>query len=261
MDWESSAQLDAARGIRAVWEAVNQMKRIAFALLLATGLAAQPVPLFDGRSYLKAIQKPGKAEAATVKAEVLRRSQEKFLKKRLEGLTNGKFDEAFEIRGMAKGSFTRAGSAQQAVLYRYSYTNGVVVLEGGKVVAHYSGDPGDYALFVAIFSAPDMNKNGLSEMVMLRNVEDTPNIYAYFYDSGAFQGATTVFSSNVLPGEDPVPDDKIEDLAYAVSAEPGPKFQRVTYRRGKQGAWTVKAAAAPFALDKKGGPAKLTRID
>lgn len=237
------------------------MKRIALALLLVTGLAAQPVPLFDGRSYLKAVQKPGKAESAAVKAEVRRRSQEKFLKKRLDGLVSGNFDEAFEIRGMAKGSFTRAGAAQQAVLYRYSYTNGVVVLEGGKVVAHYSGDPGDYALFVAIFSAPDVNGNGLSEMILLRNVEDTPDIYAYFYDSGAYQGAATVFSSNLLPGEDPVPDEKIEDLAYVVSADPGAKFKRETYRRGKQGPWVLKAAAAPFALDKKAGPSRLTRID
>lgn len=237
------------------------MKRIAFALLLSTGLAAQPVSLFDGRSYLKAIQKAGKAESATVTAEVRQRSQEKFLKKRLEGLDSGKFEDSFEIRGVAKGSFTRAGAAQQAVLYRYSYTNGVVVLEGGKVVAHYSGDPGDYALFVAIFSAPDVNGNGLSEMILLRNVEDTADIYAYVYDSGAYQGATTVFSSNLRPGEDPLPDNKIEDLAYVVSAERGPKYFRQTFRRGKQGGWTVKAASAPFALDKKAGPAKLTRID
>ena len=233
------------------------MKRIAFGLLLSAGLAAQPAPIVDGRNYLKAIQKPSKAEAATVQAEVRRRSQEKFLKKRLDGLNPGKFEEAFELRGVAQGSFTRAGANQRAVLYRYSYTNGVVVLENGKIVAHYSGDPGDYALYVGIFSAPDLNGNGLSELVLLRNVEDTADIYAYFFDSGKFQGATTIYTTNVRPGEDPPPNEKIEDLAYSVR---GPKLQRETYQRGQEGSWKLKSGLAPFQLDRK-GTGQLTRID
>lgn len=236
------------------------MKPIALGLLLSAGLAAQPAPIFDGRSYLKAIQKPTKAESTIVQAEVKRRSQEKFLKKRLEGLDAGKFEEAFEVRGVAAGSFTRAGAAQRAVLYRYSYTNGVVVLEGDKVVAHYSGDPGDYALYVGIFAAPDLNGNGLSEMVLLRNTEDTADVYAYFFDSGKYQGATMVFTTNVRPGEDPPPNEKIQDLAYAVRAQ-GAKLQRETYRRGAKGPWTVKSGFASFQLESKGRSDQLQRID
>lgn len=233
------------------------------ALILLSQLGwAQPVPLFDGRSYLKAVVQPEAAIASTVKEEVRKRAQEPFLQKRLANLAGPQFEDEFEIRGCAQGHFTASqGPNQTAVLYRYSYTNGVVILETGKVVAHYSGDPGDYALYTGIAAAPDIRRNGLWELILFRNVEDSANIYAYLFDGGEYLGAATVFSSNLLAGDD-LPAAKIRDTAYRVQAQSGakPRFSRLTYQRGKSGPWKQMGGAASFALD-RGQSVKLTRID
>ena len=145
------------------------------------------------------------------------RAREAFLQKRLANLAGPNFDDEFEIRGCARGRFSAGGVTQTAVLYRYSYTNGVIVLEDGKVVAHYSGDPGAYAHYTGIAAAPDIRRNGLSELILFRNVEDSADIYAYLFDGGSYFGAATVFSSN-LRGGDEMPADQIRDTAYQVRA-------------------------------------------
>ena len=233
-------------------------------LLLATGLAtALPARknVFDGRNYLKAMAKPSAADTALVTAEVRKCSQQSFLKKRLSGLA-GNFAEDFKVCGSATGAFTRPGARQQAVLYRYSYTNGVVVLEQGKVSAHYSGDPGDYAHYIAIAAAPDINQNGCSELILFRNVEDSAEIFAYLFEQSTYLGAATVFESDQRAGDEPVAEKNVREAAYLATVLPAkqPTFQHQAYRKGKGDSWSLLKPASPFALD-KGNPAKLFRID
>lgn len=236
--------------------------KVSLALILTTALSsAQPTPrnLFDGRSYLKAMAKTSSADASLVKAEVRKCAQQTFLKKRLSGLA-GNFEEDFKVCGSASGAFTRPGARQQAVLYRYSYTNGVVVLERGKVAAHYSGDPGDYAHYLAIAAAPDINQNGCSELILFRNVEDSSEIFAYLFERSTYLGAATVFESNQRAGDEPVSDEKIQAYVASVLPAKQPTFQHTVYQKGKGNSWSLVKPATPFALDKK-TPAELVRID
>ena len=227
------------------------LRRLAILALLLQMGSAQPLPLFDGRSYLKKVVQPDSATSSVVREEVRRRAQEAYLQKRLANLAGPNFDDEFEVRGCARGQFSTGRVTQTAVLYRYSYTDGVVILEDGKVVAHYSGDPGDYAHFTGIAAAPDIRRNGLSELILFRNVEDSADIYAYLFDGGTYLGAATVFSSN-LRGGDEMPADQIRDTAYQVRAQPGtnPAFSRVTYQRGKSTNWKQVRASTPFLLDR-----------
>lgn len=230
---------------------LSKLWLLGFLLLPAFALPA-PVQLFDGRQAISGKgSKLLSTELATVKSEVKKQANHPVLKRRLNGL-NPTFQE-FEVRDFADGSFTQKGARQRAYLYRYSYTNGIVVTQGGKVVAHYSGDPGDYALYFAMSKAPDLNGDGRNDLVLIRNTEDTATISAYIFSLGAgkatYLGETTVFSSNVLPGEDPLPDEQIEDTAYRATAE-GPKLTHQRYVRHLEGAW--KAQGTPEVLKLEG---------
>lgn len=240
---------------------IKIFQRLAILAWLCQGASAQPLPILDGRSYLKSVVQPDSATSSVVREEVRRRAQEAYLQKRLANLAGPNFDDEFEIRGCARGRFTSGVANQTAVLYRYSYTNGVVILDAGKVVAHYSGDPGDYAHYTAIAAAPDIHQNGLSELILFRNVEDSADIYAYLFDGGSYLGAATVFSSNLRGGDD-LPAAQIRDTAYLVQAKPGvkPAFSRVTYQRGKSTNWKQIRATSPFPLDRSQA-VSLKRID
>lgn len=235
-----------------------------FLLLLATVALAQPSPLqlFDGRQAIsgKGSKLPS-SEVALVKSELQKRAGHPVLKRRLDQL-NPTFDE-FEVRDWADGSFTHKGAKQRAYLYRYSYTNGVVVTEGGKVVAHYSGDPGDYALFIASSKSPDLNGDGRSELVLLCNTEDTADVFAHFFTLGPAQarhlGASLVFTSNVVPGEDPVPDEEIQDTAFKVTAS-GPKLSQQRYVKHADGAWKAQGTSEVLKLEDP-GRLTLSRLD
>ncbi len=222
----------------------------------------QPVQLFDGRQAIsgRGSSLPA-AESAFVKNEVRQRANHPVLKRRLEGL-NPTFEE-LEVRDWTDGSFTRKGAKQRAYLYRYSYTNGVVVTENSKVVAHYSGDPGDYALFIAARKAPDLNGDGRSDLVLLRNTEDTPDITAYVFSldktQSSYLGATLVYTSNIRPGEDPVPNEEIEDIAYKASGT-GSALSRQKYVKHGDGGWRAQGTAEAFKLE-GGAQVVLSRLD
>lgn len=235
-----------------------------FLFLFITVALAQPSPLqlFDGRQAIsgKGSQLPA-GEVALVKSELKKRAGHPVLKRRLDQL-NPTFEE-FEVRDWADGSFTRKGAKQRAYLYRYSYTNGVVVTEGGKVVAHYSGDPGDYALFIALSKTSDLNGDGRSDLVLLCNTEDRADILAHFFSLGsaraAHLGASLVFTSNIVPGEDPVPDEEIQDTAFKVTAS-GPKLTQQRYVKHADGAWKAQGTSEALKLESP-GLLSLSRLD
>ncbi len=88
------------------------LRRLAILALLLQMGSAQPLPLFDGRPYLKKVVQPDSATSSVVREEVRRRAQEPYLQKRLANLAGPNFDDEFEIRGCARGHFT-SGVANQ----------------------------------------------------------------------------------------------------------------------------------------------------
>ena len=75
----------------------------------------------------------------------------------------------FMIIDIAKGPFTRPGANQTAILYKYCETahnfalNGIAITEGDRVVAHLAYEGAWHAAMTAL---PDINGNGLSEIVI-----------------------------------------------------------------------------------------------
>jgi hypothetical protein len=136
-------------------------------LCIAVGVPAQEArPIFDGRLLLKPTILPA-PESALFKNEVLPAAK-KFWEDQEELANCMPAGEACAV-DMAKGSFTHAGSSQQALLYRYCQTghgmalNGIAVFENGRVVAHilYAGGWDN-----AIGTMPDLNGDGLSKIVL-----------------------------------------------------------------------------------------------
>lgn len=224
------------------------------------------IEVFDGRGGAVKNAKPSDAETALVEKDVRVKSQEDFLKKRLGELAaNVDWSSEFAVKDVAEGAFTKPNSKQKAILYRYSYTNGVIVVEDGNIVAHFSGSPGDYAFYAAIKSLPDVDRNGLSEIVLFRNVEDNEDLIPYLFESkdGAmkFLGEGKYFSSEYAAGDDP-DSEKANQTAYRVTVEPStnPTFLQETYERtGSKGSWKLTRKAESFSW-KKGGDYDLTKI-
>ncbi len=213
------------------------------------------IELFDGRKGALGHAKLTEVDLALVEADVRKRSKEPFLTERLGTLgQNVDWKREFKILDVAEGSFTKPGAAgQRAVLYRYSYTNGVVILSDGDIVAHYSGGPGDYAFYTAIRSLPDVNKNGLSELIMFRNVEDNDDIIPYLFEANGdkikFLGEAGYFASSYIAGDD-TDSEKAEQVAYRVSVEPSKDpifFRDIFERTGSKGEWKLKKKAEKFS--------------
>lgn len=222
----------------------------------ADSIQTKSIEIFDGRDYETKNTVPSTAENSLVKEEVRIRAGEDYLIRRLRGLTV-EFDEEFSLRDVAAGSFTKSNAKQKAYLYRYSYTNGVVIVEDEKVVEHFSGDPGDYALYFRIKSSPDANRNGLSEIVLLRNVEDTEQISAHLFEFNKgnleFLGQADLYGSNVEGGGEEIRAEKVERTGYVVSVQPSanPTFIREKYKKIGSGKWVLTGKAEKFSWDTK----------
>lgn len=224
----------------------------------ADNVKSKSIELFDGRSGEVKNTKPSTAETALVEKEVRVKSKEKFLRNRLAGLAeNVDWEKEFSVEGVAEGAFTKANSKQKAVLYRFSYTNGVVVLEDGNIVAHLSGGPGDYAFYFAIKALPDVNQNGLSEIVLFRNVEDNENVIPYLFEpkNGEmnFLGEARYFTSSYVAGDD-TDSEKAKQTAYRTTIQPSsnPTFLQEIYERtGSKAEWMLTKKAEKFSLNKK----------
>lgn len=78
------------------------------------------------------------------------------------------------------GSFTKKGAKQKAILYNFKNTgqnafiNGIVIIEKNNVVAHivYNGDSDN-----TIGALPDINKNGLNEIIVAGSGQNTGEIW------------------------------------------------------------------------------------
>ncbi len=131
-------------------QSVNKMADLKFAsgilsiLALATALAmplqaiAAPVQIYDGRIESK-LRKISDAESKSVEAAVSPGAKRKWEKS---------CDQAFEIKSVCDGAFTKAGSKQSAFLYSWCETGhalgmgGIAIMEKGKLVAHFGYEAG-----------------------------------------------------------------------------------------------------------------------
>ena len=132
----------------------------------AFGQATKPILIFDGRPKDEVLTALTKAEKEIVEKEV--RKNESVIKEK----SNLECDEdTFAVVGAASGSFTKAKSSQTAYLYelcrgaRSFGIGGIVIVENGRVVSHNTY--GDNGLDIGIASLPDINQNGLSEIVLV----------------------------------------------------------------------------------------------
>ncbi len=134
------------------------------AVLACSATAARadpPVVIFDARAD------PPQAQPAAAEAALLERVVRPEARRAWRGADV--CSDAFEVIGRVRGSFTRPGARQSAVLYRFcdvgrqTGMSGVAVLEAGRVAAHvvYEGGGED-----AIAALPDVDEDGLSEIAI-----------------------------------------------------------------------------------------------
>lgn len=225
----------------------------------ASIVQSQTIEVFDGRAGNVKNTKTSTAETAIIENEVRIKAKEDFLKKRLKGLAeNIDWETEFSVDGIAEGSFTKPNSKQKAVLYRFSYSNGIVILENEKIVAHYSGGPGDYAFYFAIKSLPDVNQNGLSEIILFRNIEDNEDVLAYLFESDKsamnFLGETPYFNSSYIAGDE-TNSENAKQNAFRITIKPSanPTYLREVYERtGSKAKWILTKKSEKFVWKKKG---------
>lgn len=169
-------------------------------------------------------------------------------------------EEGVSIVGSAEGSFTKPESRQKVFLYEHCRSGrafgigGIMVIENGKVVAHYSY--GENGLDSGIFALPDVNKNGLSEIVLIAYgsgqgyTNAVINLFEFKAGNFDFLGGTQVYDDNSGAVENEL---KAETTAYRISVQPSgnPAFFRDKYqKKGAAKNWSLIKKSEKFALDK-----------
>lgn len=178
-------------------------------------------------------------------------------------------DEGVSITETAEGSFTKPNSSQKVLLYercragRAFGVGGILIVENGKAVAHYAY--GENGLFAGISSLPDVNKNGLSELVFLSvgtgqgYSNSAIDVFEFKAGDLDFLGRTETYSSNSGAVTDRT---KAKTEASKISVEPAanPAFFRETYeQKGSSQKWSQVKKAEKFSLN-KGEPIKYHKI-
>jgi hypothetical protein len=139
---------------------------LAMLCVVAGVFAGEPKPLYDGRLSLPP-SPIAPSYTALLKERILPAARQFWQEQ--EEIATCIIGEEPVAMDIAQGSFTRADSRQQALLYRFCQTghnralNGIAVIENDRMVAHilYSGGWDN-----AIGAMPDLNGNGLSEIVL-----------------------------------------------------------------------------------------------
>jgi hypothetical protein len=210
------------------------------------GAAQNLREVYDGRSENRA-SSPSSTDVQLVRRYALPKARRIWR-------GSGGCDEAFEVVGVASGSFTKPGTEQRALLYRFCVTghnfanNGIAIIEGGSMVAHIVYDGGeDYS----IGALPDINGNGLSEIVLgdgSTNQGYTTSVAVLIEASpGVVKkwGIADVYEDNCGTM------DQCEMTAYKIFVKPGqnPIFYRETYKK-RNDRWIKAGNTARYALRK-----------
>lgn len=216
------------------------------------------VEIYDGRKDLEPQDFP-ESETKPVQAE---------FDKQIE-LIKDKMGESFcsevdsvNINGIAKGSFTKPKSNQKAVLYdvcrsgtSHFGVGGIVIFENGKAVSHYVY--GEHGLQSGLIASPDINKNGLNELILIdyqmhQGNSGTAILLAEITKGELkFLGSVVTSSSNSGAIED---DKDIRSDAYRISVQPSanPVFYRDSYEiKGNKKDWLQSKKGEKFSLNRE----------
>lgn len=237
--------------------------------------AMQPAPtpqeelvnIIDGRE--ERVEKEGtEAETQLVNKEFQRNKEAIYNSNSINCIDSSENEDVVVI-GTAEGSFTKPDSSQKVFLYercragRSFGIGGILITEDGKAVSHYSY--GENGLDVGVFSLPDVNKNGLSEIVIVAGGSGqgylNSAIYLWEMKDGKmnYLGNTAIYDDNSGAMED---EKKVETNAYKISVQPGanPIFYREHYQqKGGAKKWSLLKKAEKFSLD-KGDTGKYVKI-
>lgn len=217
------------------------------------------VEIFDGRKDLDS-KEPSGSETEQVKAEF--NSKKAVIKQKFgERYCDESEPEDIAVDAVAKGSFTKPNTDQTAVLYTVCSTGsshfgvgGVIIFEGGKAVSHYVY--GENGLDQNITTAPDFNKNGLTELLLIDGqthqgyTTGVITIIEFGDGNAKFIGTAPTYDSNDGAMED---EKKALSTAYKISAAPAanPTFFRDVYEmKGTAKQWSLSKKAEKFNLDK-----------
>lgn len=164
-----------------------------------------------------------------------------------------------DIYGVAEGSYTKPNSSQKAYLYyvcelgRGFGVGGIMIVEDQKVVSNYLDK---VSWSETIHSLPDINKNGLNEILLAGGGSGqgytTMSIDILEFASGKLNqlGQTETYSSN---GGAVEKESEILSTAYKISVQPAkePIFTREVFeQKGNSKNWTTSKKAEKFNLDK-----------
>lgn len=187
-------------------------------------------------------KEPTAAEKEMVQAEF--KNKEAVIKEKLKEMYNGDC-EAGEtgITGMAKGAFTKPNSSQTAFLYEVCSSGsshfgvgGIMIFESGKIVSHYVY--GENGLWNGgMYSVPDINKNGLSELVFQEGQTHQgytgESISIAEMKDGNFDyfGSAVTHSDNSGAVED---ESKVKSEDFQIFVEPGTPPVFFSQEKGKK---------------------------
>ncbi|HEY8561205.1 MAG TPA: hypothetical protein VIL74_12590 [Pyrinomonadaceae bacterium] len=163
---------------------------------------------------------------------------------------------SLSVGSVIKGSFTKPNAEQKAYLYELCRSGrafgigGIVVVEDGRVAAHYVY--GENGLDSDIAALPDINRNGFSEIMMVGGGNGQG------YTQGAVEiieftpgGVHTFGIADTYEDNFGTEGGKKSARAFKVSVLPGksPVFFREGYvRNGEQGKWTQTVKSEKFRL-------------
>lgn len=220
---------------------------IVFCLSVTTVFAQQMIVVNDPTKESQTPAAASAAELNLVKRNVLPKARKQ--------LASDACVEDFSIAGVAKGSFSKPNAKQTLIFYQFCQigngfgSNGLVLVENGKIVASYVSPESGWAQDLK--SLPDINQNGLNE-------------FAVYYSGGIHQGqgGTGVdvmeFSGASVKGlgwfQAAAFGEETGDIGWKVTVKTGktPAFYREKYV-SKNDNWRKSGKIAAFKLGKTYG--------
>ncbi|MCU0553054.1 MAG: hypothetical protein MUC48_27305 [Leptolyngbya sp. Prado105] len=229
----------------------------------------EPVKVYDGRDLEYPEGYPAGLATEAEKARIAQEFQSNLA--RIQQSTP--FDCASDSSEMsivstAEGAFTQPNTQQKAFLYekcrpgRIFGLGGVIIFEGTTVVAHQIY--GENGLMNGMFATPDLNQNGVSEIVFMggsTNQGYTGNAIALFELNSStlsYLGRTTIYTDN----SGAVEGDRAKTVAYRISAQPAATpifFQEIYEKKGHNQTWTLIQKSQPLSLSRT-EPDKFVKI-
>lgn len=226
----------------------------------------EPIEVYDGRNGETTTRRSTSVAQAAI--------EQAFEEDKAAIQKNTTFDcksssEGLTIVGTAEGTFTRLNASQQVFLYercrsgRSFGLGGLVVLDGTKVAAHYVY--GENGLMSSITTTPDVNQNGLTEIVLIGGSTNQgytgQGISLLELDAGKLShlGGISTYTDNSGAAMD---RSQVKTTAYKISAQPGtnPTFLKDTYeKKGGSQVWSLLQEAEPVSLDQI-EPSKFVKV-